>query len=472
MSILLAILIFGFLIFIHELGHFVAARICGVHVLEFAIGMGPKLFSIKSKKSGTAYSLRMIPLGGFVSMLGETGMEAVQGTNGENTENSILINTVEDTEKPSDAEMTVVEEAHTPEAAPAEPDPHAYSSQSVWKRIFISLAGPFMNVFLGFLLMLVFVITSAANGPLGSNHVAAFFVTYNAEEAHDGLIKGDYISKIDGERLQSFSQLCKLVTDDEDGLFTVEVSRVVMNGEEQTVENVILTDVSLDPAFLGASFEYSLSEKAGLEVDDEIVKVNSVSVHTQNELAYEIMNKGFEPLDLTVIRDGKTIVLEDVVFPSFEDSGVVFGDVDFRVWAEDVEEGKTLPSLSVLLKHTWFRSVSTVKMVYDSLGGLFSGRYGMEAVSGPVGITQTISDVAKTGMLNVVYLVIVISINLGIMNLLPIPGLDGGHLLIYVIEVIRRKPMKKELESIITFVGLLIMLALAVLIAIKDIINL
>lgn len=472
MYILLAILIFGFLIFIHELGHFIAARICGVHVLEFAIGMGPKLVSIKSKKSGTAYSLRLFPLGGFVSMLGENGMEAVQGANEESAESSILINTLEDPDQLSDDEPSSEEASKTSDVTPLEPDPRAYSSQSVWKRIFISLAGPFMNVFLGFLLMLVFVITSAAGGPLGSNRVAAFFVTYQAEVEHDGLLPGDYLSKIDGERLQSFSQLCKLVTEDEDGLFTVEVSRVVTSGEKQTVENVILTDVSLDPAFLGASFGYSLSEKAGLKVEDTIVKVNSAPVHTHNELAYEIMNQGFEPLDLTVIRDGETIILENIVFPSFEDSGVVFGDVDFRVWAEDVEEGKTLPSLSVILKHAWFRSVSTVKMVYDSLGGLFSGRYGVEAVSGPVGITQTISDVAKTGMLNVVYLVIVISINLGIMNLLPIPGLDGGHLLIYVIEVVRGKPMKKELESTITFIGLLIMLALAVLIAIKDIINL
>ncbi|MBQ9132500.1 MAG: site-2 protease family protein, partial [Clostridia bacterium] len=145
---------------------------------------------------------------------------------------------------------------------------------------------------------------------------------------------------------------------------------------------------------------------------------------------------------------------------------ITFGDLYFKVWREAEY------NVGTVLKHTWFRSVSTVKMVFDSLSGLFSGRYGVEAVSGPVGITKTISDAARTGILNVLYLIIVISINLGVMNLLPFPALDGGHLLIYLIEVIRRKPMKRELEGIINFIGLLILLSLAVLIAIKDVIAL
>jgi len=103
---------------------------------------------------------------------------------------------------------------------------------------------------------------------------------------------------------------------------------------------------------------------------------------------------------------------------------------------------------------------------------LFSGRFGVETVSGPVGITKTISSAAQVGLSNVLYLVTVISINLGVMNLLPIPALDGGHLLLYLIEAIRRKPVKREVEGIINFVGLALMLSLMVLISIKDIISL
>ena len=474
MFILIAILIFGVLIFIHELGHFIAARICGVHVLEFAIGMGPKILSFQSKKTGTVYSIRLFPLGGFVNMLGETGMEAVQGSNGEEetTPNSILINTEAD-EFDNDGEISEA----TNEAPETDPDPRSYSNQSVWKRIFISIAGPFMNVFLGFLLMFVVVFATATQSPLGSNQIGAFNVVYSAEEAYGELENGDYIYKVDGTFLQSYAQLCKMVEESETGLFSIEVMRLVGEGEEATVENIIFTDVHLDADILSQKFDYSLSEKTGLKINDQIVKVNSASVHTQNELAYEMMNQGYDtinnPLTLTVIRNGETLVLEGVQIPNFEDSGSRFGNVDFKVWPEQPVEGhETLPSVGVLLKHSWFRSVSTVKMVYDSLIGLFSGRFGVEAVSGPIGITQTVATVAKTGFLNVLYLVVIISINLGIMNLLPFPGLDGGHLLIYGIEVIRRKPMKKELEGTINFIGLLILLALAVLIAIKDIVNL
>ena len=471
MSILLAILIFGLLIFIHELGHFIAARICGVYVLEFAIGMGPKIFSIKSKKSGTVYSLRLFPLGGFVSMLGENGMEAVQGSNGEEetAENSILINT-----EPSNEES---EEAEEIEETEPDSDPRSYSNQSVWKRIFISVAGPFMNVFLGFLLMFVVVFATATQSPLGSNSIGAFNVLYAAEDAYGEIENGDYIYKVDGVFLQSYSQLCNMVEESETGLFSIEVMRLVGEGEDERVENIIFTDVYLDADVLKERFDYSLSEKTGLQLNDQVIKVNSTPVHTQNELAYEMMNQGYDtannPLTLTVIRGGETVVLEGIQIPNFVDSGSGFGNIDFKVWPEQPIEGhETLPSLGVLLKHSWYRSVSTVKMVFDSLSGLFSGRFGVEAVSGPIGITKTVATVAKTGFLNVLYLTVVISINLGIMNLLPIPGLDGGHLLIYVIEVIRRKPMKKELEGTINFIGLLIMLALAVLIAIKDIINL
>ena len=206
MFILLAILIFGLLIFIHELGHFIAARICGVHVLEFAIGMGPKIFSIKSKKTETVYSIRLFPLGGFVSMLGENGMEAVQGDNGEGeVDQSILINT-EDTKETEPAEEAAQETPVEPD-----PDPRSYSNQSVWKRMFISIAGPFMNVFLGFVFMLVVVFATATQAPLGSNRVAAFFVTYTTQEEYLGLQSGDYIYSVDGTMLQSYAQLKDMV---------------------------------------------------------------------------------------------------------------------------------------------------------------------------------------------------------------------------------------------------------------------
>ncbi len=448
MYILLALLIFSVLIFIHELGHFLVARACGVEILEFAIGMGPKILSWKSKRSGTRYSIRLFPIGGYVNMLGENGMEAVQGdASGESKDDaSGLINTV-------DADGA-------PETIDPERAKHAYCNQSVWKRILISLAGPLMNVLLGFVLMLVLVLAQGSDSML-STKIGGFFVEYSAEESVLGFEKGDYLYGVNGERVYSLSDFREVAA--EQAAVDVYVQR--LNAEETAYEIVKLEGVSLSDEFIVDSFTASLSEQSGVQQEDVVLRVNSTRVHTYDEMRYEIMNQGYQPVRLTVLREGETVVLEDVIFPSTVESGVTFGMVDFIVYREDFNFG-------TVLKHTWFRSVSTVKMVFDSLGGLFSGRYGVEAVSGPVGITKTISDVAQTGILSVIYLVTVISINLGVMNLLPFPALDGGHLLIYVIEIVRRKPMKKETEGLINFVGLIILLALIVLITVKDIIAL
>ena len=370
--ILLAILFFGFLIFIHELGHFIVARLCGVKVLEFAIGMGPKILSRRSKKSGILYSLRLLPIGGFVNMLGENGMEAVQGSSEDRSEtgkDSFFVNSEEQEEKETDPELAK----------------QAYCNQSVWKRILISLAGPLMNILLGFVLMLVLVI--ATKNGLGTTVVHSF------------------------------------------------------------------------P-------EGAMSVSGGLQAGDEIVKVGDSSVHTLYDLSYEISEQGYRPLSVTVMRNGEKVVLENVTFPVAVENNTPFGLRDFYV----IRETDITPF--TIVKHAFWRSCSCVKMVYDSIAGMFTKRYTVDAVSGPVGITGVITDAAKTGWLNLLHLLILISVNLGVMNLLPLPALDGGHLLIYVIEAIRRKPLKPELEGMINFVGLVLLLGLAVLITIKDVIAL
>ncbi len=457
--ILLAILVFGILIFIHELGHFIVARLCGVTVLEFAIGMGPKIFSIKSKKSGTAYSLRCIPIGGFVSMLGEDGMEAVQGSsegNAEKEENNEQIS--QDTDSANSEELT----------ENVEKDPHAYCNQSVWKRILISIAGPAMNVILGFLLMLVVVISSG-HAALGTTEIAGFYVSYVGTEEYQGLKPNDVLYSVGSEeqedRILSFEQFVGLIEKDEDGIVDLYVQR--KDEELQTSDIVCVPNVVLDAE--GARdpnhFKMAQSESAGLRVYDQVLKVNSTSVHTHNELFYEIMHQGDRPMIFTVLRDGEKHEIE-ITVRQVEEQGTVVGEMDFIIFREASFDVPTV------LKHTWFRSCSTVKMVFDSLKGLITGRYGLASVSGPVGITKTISNAAKMGIVNLLYLVTVISINLGVMNLLPIPALDGGHLLLYVIELIRRKPIKRELEGLINLIGLILMLGLMVIIAIKDIISL
>ena len=454
LHIIYAILVFGLLIFIHELGHFIVARLCGVKVLEFAIGMGPKLFSWKGKKNGTVYALRAFPIGGFVNMLGENGMETVQGNNGIDAESENVANTEENEEKKENTYIPL-------DQLPEEIAKQAYCNQSVWKRILISIAGPAMNIILGVLLMLVIVLIGGHNSA-ATSVVAGFHIQYTATEAQLGFEPDDYLYSVNNSRVFSYAEFKRLIQEANGSQITITVQRF---NEERGEYEMIDIPATLTEADL-ALFTGSLSENCGLEIGDEVIKVNSTRVHTYDELSYEITNQGYKPMTFTGLRNGEKVVLKDIIVPSYESEGIVLGRMDFLIYRE-AEFG-----FLTVVKHTWFRSLSTVTMVYDSLFGLFSGRYGVEAVSGPVGITKVVGKAASYGLVPFLNLVVIISINLGVMNLLPIPALDGGHIFIYLIEVVRRKPMKRELEGIINLVGLMFLLALAVLVAIKDIITL
>jgi regulator of sigma E protease len=332
--ILLAIFIFGFMIFIHELGHFMFAKIFKVTIKEFSIGMGPKIFS-KIGKDNVAYSLRLLPFGGYVAMVGE--------------------------DEDSD-------------------DPNAFNKKSAWKRFIIILAGAVMNLLVGIIIM---TILTATTPRFGTTVVGEF-----------------------AENSTSIEQLQK---------------------------------------------------------NDKIVKVGNTRVNTASELSYEIMRKGYKPVDLTVIRDGKKIVLNDVDFPTVSSQGVVFGAMDFKVYGEDRTFG-------TVVKNSFYSCKSTIKMIYDSIFDLITGRYGIEQVSGPVGITGAITDAAKTDAYSLFYLIVVISMNLGVFNLLPIPALDGGSLLLLIVEMIIRKPIPSKIEYAIKAVGFILIMGLAVIIMLKDVI--
>ena len=336
-TVISTVLVFGLLIFIHEYGHFITARFCKVGVKEFAIGMGPRLFSWKSKKYDTKYGMRALPIGGFVSMVGE--------------------------DEDSDAD-------------------DAFCKKSVPKRMMIVLAGPLMNILLGFLLMTVIVLSQ---GKLASTTIAQF--DNNA--------------------------------------------------------------VSCDK----------------LQVGDRIISVDGTRVYTGNDAAYEIMNKGYEPIDIKVERNGEKIVVEDVSFGHFEESGVTFGNYDFKFLEEE-------RNFATLMKHSFRRSVSTVKMTVDSIWSLITGRYGIDAVSGPVGVASVVGSAVKTGFISFLYIVTVLSINLGVFNLIPFPALDGGRFLFLIIEAIRRKPMKKETESAINFAGIILLFGFMIFVMGKDIFKL
>lgn len=339
---ILTFFLMGILIFVHELGHYLTARLCGVTIHEFAIGMGKRLGGFTSKKTGIMYSFRLFPIGGYVAMAGE------------------------------DEEVD---------------DPNAFNKKNIFQRMLILVAGAGMNVITGFLAMLV-------------------------------LTTGMTIS---GYRLPS----------------------------------TVVADFAP-----GAS-----SYVTGLELGDRIVSVDGVGVHTGYDLSYEIMFNGYKPVDLVVERDGQRVLLRDVRFTSGVTDGIELGNMDFVVLAAESTPGN-------VIKTTFFRSVSSIKMVFDSIGGIITGRFTLSNMSGPIGVTSAVADVATQPMAgwNILYLFALIAMNLGVMNLLPIPALDGGRLFFRFIELLRfGKPVNPSLEAKIHGAGMMLLLLLTALIAFKDI---
>lgn len=324
---------------LHELGHYIAALNFGVPINEFAVGMGPRLFSHRSRKTGTVYSIRLFPIGGFVSMVGEDEL--------------------------SD-------------------DENALNHKPVWQRMVITAAGAFTNLVVGVILMCVVIL-----------------ITPN----------------IGGTTVLRFVE------------------------------------------------EDSLSHQSGLMVGDEIVEVEGTRVRIATELSYEIMRKGVHPVDLVVEREGERIALSDVQFPTIIQDGMEFGLPDFQVLALE-------KNFTNVVEQSVFRSLSTVKMIWESLIDLITGRYGFEQLSGPVGVTTAVSEAAKSGFSDFLYLIVVITMNLGIFNLLPLPALDGGRLLFQVIELFRRKPIRPEFEGYVHFVGIVLLMLLMVAITFQDVMKL
>ena len=340
--ILIALLVFGFLILIHEFGHYLTARIFGVKIHEFAIGMGPKLVWYQSKKTDIVYSLRLFPIGGYVSMLGEN-----EEAEGEDSERSL-------------------------------------ANKPAWQRLIVNAAGAVMNLLFGFILMAI--LTTQMD--LGTTTISAF------KEPENGTAS---------------------------------------------------------------------SADAGLAVGDTILRVNGKKVHIADQLLYRIMHDGTEPVELLVRRGDQELTLT-VTFPTIAESGQVFGDADFMVYAE-ADHG-----FATTAKHAFHKSVYTVGMIWESLFDLLTGRYTVEAVTGPVGTTAVISDMAKTGgAFAVFYVMVVISINLGIFNLLPLPALDGGHIFLILIEMVTRRKVPPNVAGLIDFVGLFLLLLLMVAVTFKDI---
>lgn len=350
MGFVWAILLFSVLIFVHELGHFLAAKAFGVQVNEFALFMGPAIF--KKKVGDTTYSLRCIPIGGYCAMEGED----------------------QDTDSPA-----------------------SFQKASWWKRLVILVAGAFMNFIIGLLLMFI-----------------------------------------------------------------------VVAPEESVINNVIS---HIEP-------ESSLS--AYLQEGDEILKIDGERIYIQSDFGTILALYPGETHDVVVLRDGNKVEIEDVVFEAkiFERdySDPTIKEVVPRYGITFTEEKLNLGSK---IQYAWKETINSVRYVRLSLQMLLTGKAGLKDMSGPVGIGSMMTDIAnsssKTSVIinRMLWFGGFISVNLAVMNMLPVPALDGGRslglLLVTAIEKTTKKKVNPKVEAVIHGIGLVLLLALMAIVMFKDI---
>ena len=208
--------------------------------------------------------------------------------------------------------------------------------------------------------------------------------------------------------------------------------------------------------------ENAVSSESGLMVNDKITEVEGRKIFSTYDLSYAFTNVKDGKIDMTVIRDGKRVELKDVAFNSSEEDGISYLEVDFYVYGIK----KTVGSY---IKQTFATAASYCAVVWRSLIDIIGGKYGISAVSGPVGVTAAIGSAAKVSLANLLPIMAIITINLGLFNLLPIPALDGGRLLFVLIEMIFRKPVPQKYEAAVHAAGFAVLIAFMLFITAKDI---
>ena len=412
-TILAFIVVFGSLVFFHELGHFIFAKRAGILVREFAIGFGPKIFHMH--KGETLYTIRLLPLGGYVRMAGED-FDTVELQPGHrvglitNEENEVVKMYL--AEQPSDPNIfylqvesadlshelyiegfdeeeqmhrlsvrkdaIIVEQGEELLIAPFE---RQFESKSLGHRTMTIFAGPLFNFILAFVLFIV--IALIAGAPTNEPLIAEVIENSAAEEA--GMQKGDYIVSVEGEPTKKWTDFFEIVR-----------------------------------------------ESPGV------------------------------PLAVVVDRAGETVDLT-ITPKKMEEAGQSFGQVGAR--AELVVEKGVIQSITYGAEQTvyWF------KKIFEILGQLVTGQFTIDALTGPVGIYKATEEVAKYGVINLMNFAAILSINLGIMNLLPLPALDGGRLFFFGIEAVRGRPVSKEKEGMVHFVGIMLLFVLMIVVTWNDI---
>ncbi|MGB9824736.1 MAG: RIP metalloprotease RseP [Candidatus Hydrothermia bacterium] len=415
MTFILIVIFLGILITVHELGHFFACKISGIGVEEFSIGFGPRIFTYKDR-SGTKYSLSLVPFGGFVKMQGEEKKESASSGD--------------------------------------------FWSQPFYKKIFVVLAGPFSNLLLAvFAFLLGYSIIGYDTLPNSR--------IYEVQSKFTPLVPGDSIVSVDGKKVETIEDIYYFFSKD-----TIHQISVVRDGKEL---NFVIHGNNFDslgieffiPPIVNKVEKGSPAQKAGLKPGDVILRINNITINTWKELTNIVRENPGKEISLTVLRGRDTLNLSLKVMLEQGASGEKFG----RIGITALSVRKRLGFLDALVTSV-SRSLQITFIFIIYIIKLFRGKVPLSNIGGPIMIGKVIYTATSYGAFQLLYLLGLISINLCIVNLLPIPALDGWHFLVYLVEGITKRELPENIKRVIQFAGFILLLVLMVVIVFFDILRL
>ena len=408
------IFLLGFLIFIHESGHFLVAKACKIRVKEFAIGFGPTIWKKQGKE--TKYALRLIPLGGFVNMLGEEERSEEEGS---------------------------------------------FSKASIPKRIAVVVAGGAVNIIFG---LLVYFILVSSTGNYISPTIDTVVPEYAAETS--GIQAGDRILEIDGKTVRLRSDIDEAIQNSNGNEMTITLQRgneqkdmkLVPSVEETKAIGIYLGVESDDlSSEIKSVYQNSPAEKIGLQAGDVILSINDEEAQNDPYKIVELINNSkTDKIDVKIERNNEEIVFN--VTPEIQKTyklGVTFKIAE-KTFVNNIYYG------------FWDTMDFSVSII-DNVKMIFAGNVSTDQLMGPVGISQVVSS--TQGIVEFVYMLALVSLSLGVTNLLPFPPLDGGKIVILLIEWIRRKPIKENIEIAIQMVGFCLLIGLSLYVTYNDILR-
>lgn len=407
------IIVFGALVFFHELGHFIFAKRSGILVREFAIGMGPKIFS--HQKNETLYTIRILPLGGYVRMAGED-QEYAELKAGHRI--GLVINDNEQVEK-----IIITGKDRFPNAITVEVE-----TADLERGLFIR---------------------GYEDGE--ENEIKSFTIASDALviENQNEVQIAPWDRQFGAKKLSQ-----RAMTIFAGPLFNFILAIVVF------IFIAALAGVPVKEPIVGKILQDTPAEKANLQENDKVLMVNGESVNSFEEMSTIVRELPGEEVVFTVERGNET---KDITI------------IPDRVEAEEGDYGligvqaQTDKSVVKVLSYGFTETYSTTVLIFQLLGKLVTGQFSIEMLSGPVGIYKSTEIVAKSGILNLMRWTGLLSINLGIMNLLPIPALDGGRLLFFGVEAVRGKPLDRHKEGLVHFIGFALLMLLMIVVTWNDI---